>query len=245
MLFPIAEKFLSSARLSPYIQVTKGNEPASLDLYLDNLRIAQSFYAPLSLLEVAFRNALHDALTVNFETTDWLLTQQTGFMIDPSLTYMDQKRGKRITNDKVLKMVQAAINEFRQQRNHPPINGTALIAELPFGFWTTLFSRTYYFLLNKVPLRVFAQRPRGTTWETIGSKLTEIRTFRNRVYHYEPLCFQKQSNSVLCFSQLSRVHADIIALLSWIEPSLSVWLTEADRFPDVLKKLHRKHPTAT
>jgi hypothetical protein len=245
MLFPIAEKLLSPARLFPYKQAAKGDEQASLNLYLDNLRIAQSFYAPLSLLEVTFRNALHDVLAISFGADDWLLTQQAGFMVDPTLTSFDSRQGKTVTNNKVLTMVQAATTEYRQKRNAPPPNGAALIAELTFGFWTTLFSRKYFFLLNRNPLRAFAHRPRGTSWETISNKLTEVRTFRNRVYHYEPLCFQKSSNNVLCFSQLNTIHRSIIELLSWIDPSLPTWLTEADRVPDTLKKLGKKHPLAS
>ena len=245
MLFPTAERFLSSARLSPYKQAARGDEQASLQLYLDNLRIAQSFYAPLSLLEVSFRNALHEVLVASFNTEDWLLTQQTGFMVDSSLTSFDARQGKLVTNNKVLAMVQAATAEYKQKRGALPTSGVSLIAELTFGFWTTLFNKKYFLLLNRNPLRAFAHRPRGTSWETISNKLTEVRTFRNRVYHYEPLCFQKGSASIICLSQLQTTHASILELLSWIEPSLPVWLTEADRVPDTLKKLGQKHPLAS
>ena len=245
ILFPVAEKFLSPARLLPYKQAAKGDEQISLSLYLDNLRLAQSFYAPLSLLEVTFRNAPHDVLTINFGSDNWLLTQQKGFMIDSGLTYVDHKQGKSITNNKVLKMVQTAVAEFKQKRNYVPNNGTALIAELTFGFWTTLFSKRYFLLLNRSPLRAFAHRPRGTSWETISNKLAEVRAFRNRVYHYEPLCFQKNSSNILCFSQLDGIHANITDLLAWIEPSLPAWLAEADRVPETLKKLRKKYPMAS
>lgn len=245
MLFPVAEKFLSTARLLPYKQAAQNDEQASLRLYLDNLRLAQSFYAPLSLLEVAFRNSLHEVLSINFKSADWLLTEQSGFMVDASLTYFDHKRGKEVTNDKALRMMQAAVAEFKQQRNYVPSTGAALIAELSFGFWTTLFSRKYFFLLNKNPLRAFPHRPRGTTWEVVSNKLTEVRTFRNRVYHYEPLCFQKNSSNILCFSQLNNIHNSIADLLGWIDPSLPIWLAEVDRVPETLKKLRTKYPTAS
>lgn len=68
MLFQTAEKYLSSARLTPYMQAAKGDEQLSLALYLDNLRLAQSFYPALSLLEVSFRNALHDTLSIKFKS---------------------------------------------------------------------------------------------------------------------------------------------------------------------------------
>jgi hypothetical protein len=86
MLFPVAEKFLSTARLAPYKLAAQGNEQTSLRLYLDNLRLTQSFYIPLSVLAVALRNALHDVLANSFQSDNWLLIQRTGFMIDEKLT---------------------------------------------------------------------------------------------------------------------------------------------------------------
>lgn len=245
MLFQVAEKFLSSARLVPYKTAAHHDEQAGLHLYLDNLRLAQSFYSPLSLLEVAFRNALHDVLSSSFQSDNWLLTQQTGFMEDARLTYVDRSRNEQIINRKVQNMVKAAIQEFKERHKYYPPHGTAIIADLQFGFWTTLFSRRYFFILNKAPLRAFPNRPHGTKWETIGEKLQEVRKFRNRVYHYEPLCFQKNTANILCFSQLHQMHSTITELLGWLDPALPAWLAEADRVPDTLRTIGKKYPQAT
>lgn len=245
MLFQTAEKYISSARLIPYKQAVSGNEQAALQLYLDNLRAAQSFYASLSLLEVAFRNSLHEVLAKNFASGNWVIEQQRGFMIDPALTYLDRKLNRTVTNDKVLRMAQTAVSGFRQQRRVAPPDGRALIPELPFGFWTTLFTHRYYFLLHQSPLRAFPNRPRGTIWQTINTKLSEVRIFRNRVYHYEPLCFQGKGHRVLCLSQLEQIHATICELLGWIDPTLPPWLAEVDRAPEILQKLKRRYPAAS
>lgn len=244
MEFRLAEKFLSAPRLAPYKAASQGNEQKALQLYLDNLRAGQSFHTSLSLLEVTLRNVLHDELASEFRSDNWLLEQRAGFMKDPRLTYYDNKRGKDIINDKALKMVDVAIKEYRESRNGEPTHGTALIADLSFGFWTTLFSNKYFFILNRAPLRAFAHRPRGTERKVISDKLTNVRRFRNRVYHHEPLCFDKQVASGLCLSQLERMHNDITGLLSWLHPDLPVWLAEADRVPDTLQKLRKKHPAA-
>lgn len=245
MLFQNAQKFLSGPRLTPYLGASGGDEQKALLLYLDNLRLAQSFYIPLSFLEVALRNALHEVLERHFTSANWLLEQQQGFMIDNRLKNKDYRTGKTTTNDKVLRMVEAAVREFEERWNYLPPSGSVLIADLNFGFWTTLFSRTYFGLLQKSPLRAFPHRPRGTERETLYNKLKDIRTFRNRVYHYEPLCFQKHSMNVLCFSQLSKLHTTIMELLGWLDPSLPPWLAEADRVPDTLRTIGKKYPHAT
>ena len=244
MLFPSAEKLLSTARLAPYKRAALGNEQACLGLYLDNLRLARSFYPSLALLEVAFRNSLHDVLTVSLNSENWLLTEQTGFMMADSLTYFDRHKGQMVTNQKALNMVKEAVREYKQQRNYAPASGAAIIAELPFGFWTSLFSKAYFLLLDKNPLRAFPHRPRGTTWETINQQLIAVRRFRNRVYHYEPLCFQQPPAAVLCFSQLIQMHRSIVELLGWISPELPAWAAETDLVPETLKKLQKKYPLA-
>ncbi len=163
-------------------------------------------------------------------------------MIHPDLTYYSAESGENISNHKVLKMVLAAIKEYKEQRKHEPPTGKAIIAELSFGFWTTLFTKKYFLLLNRDPIRAFSkQRPQGTTWDIINAKLTRVRVFRNRVYHYEPLCFQKGSSNILCFSQLNEIHTDILELLTWIDPSLTQWVVEVDLVQEKLKKLQRKY----
>lgn len=164
-------------------------------------------------------------------------------MVDNRLTYIN-KEGEKTKNDKVLNMVAVAIKDFSELRKRAPFNGSAIIAELTFGFWTTLFSKKYFEVLNRTPLYAFPARPRGTTWEVINTKLGRVRTFRNRVYHYEPLCFQKDPSTILCFQQMYDVHADIIELLAWISPDMAQWLTEIDLVPEKLENLRKKHPSA-
>ena len=142
-------------------------------------------------------------------------------------------------------MVKAASQEFKGKHRYEPPNGAALIADLSFGFWTTLFTKTYFELLNRAPLNAFNYRPRGTGRDIAYDKLQEIRLFRNRVYHYEPLCFQSDPRKTLIFSQLENIHATICELLAWLDPTLPEWLAEVDRVPETLKKLKRKYPDAS
>lgn len=244
MLFQIAEKFLSPTRLQPYKEAMKGNEALTLSLYIDNLRVAQSFYPSLSILEVALRNSIHNSLAKEFRSSNWLLEQQTGFMIDRRLTYFN-KGGKEIINRKALNMMTAAINEFKEQRQYVPSVDSSIIAELPFGFWTTLFNKKYFDILNRAPLDAFPARPRGTGWGVINDKITNIRVFRNRIYHYEPLCFHKTATTALDFRRLYEVHGDITDLLAWISPDMAQWLKGIDLVPEKLKNLQKKYPDAT
>lgn len=47
--------------------------------------------------------------------------------------------------------------------------------------------------------------------------LKEIREFRNRIYHNEPICFR---GNAIDFSKAMEVRDDVQTLISWIDPEL-------------------------
>lgn len=52
-------KYISDARLQNYLDVCQNNYPKALKLYQVNMRLSQSFYPLLSLVEVILRIALN------------------------------------------------------------------------------------------------------------------------------------------------------------------------------------------
>jgi hypothetical protein len=59
----------------------------------------------------------------------------------------------------------------------------------------------------------------------MATKLNEIRLFRNRVYHNEPICFL---NNRINFAHVQRIIQTIYDLLSWIEPDLVTYVNYFD-----------------
>lgn len=65
-----------------------------------------------------------------------------------------------------------------------------IVAELNFGFWTSLFSKTYEEQMRKNNLiKIFnnLQKNKQINRAYLSRKLNNIRNFRNRIFHYEKI----------------------------------------------------------
>lgn len=121
-----------------------------------------------------------------------------------------------------------------------------VVAELDFGFWTGLFHGSYVFRSAKDPrlwggspryphtmrdlfTRVFPYRaPRFTSVTEVGPLLNELRHFRNRVFHHEPIFATAKRKCPL------DVYRDIHEVVGWIEPELARVLDRICRVRAVL-----------
>ena len=155
----IIDKYITEARLSAY-----GN----MDEYRDNLLLSRRFYILLAILEVALRNSINEHFAKKIGS-DWL--------DDNHFLCKDAKR---------------KISEAKNKLNHrhEPLTNDKIIAELNFGFWVGLFTQPYEIYLRYEDLKkIFPSIPsKKTTLITrriLLSKLHLIKTFRNRLFHYE------------------------------------------------------------
>jgi len=188
--------------------------PKELDkafsLYQSNIEISQSFYSNLSILEVSLRNSINKSFISYYSTKNWLmevLPKNIELQIKEIITKLEKSK-KDVTNDRI-------------------------IAELNFGFWTMLFNRgnaRYYW---KPLLRAFPYLPKNMRKRTIVSaKLNRLRTFRNRIYHYDPIIWN--------IKELVNRRSDINEILYWIEPNTAKWARSIDTFGDVKNKLRKR-----
>lgn len=204
----ISEIF-SEERLLPYLKRFPNDSLKAIELYKVNIKLSEACYVSLSVLEVALRNAIHNSFSKHFKTDYWLKTH-----LDSSLT----------------KQVLEAENKILSSRKQ--VTSGRLISELTFGFWTTLFNRKYAPVLWKPLHRVFHQMPAKERQRAIISpKLNTIRTFRNRIYHYEPISWD--------FDELEKHYKIIYEVIGWLEPDLIPWTKELDDFTTELDKAKR------
>src|ERR1700712_5245615 len=84
--FADLENYLSSQRLQRYLAAYSGDQDRAIKLYTANIKISQSFFPLLSLLEVILRNQINLKLSMHFGDPDWIINQRTGFMSDPLLS---------------------------------------------------------------------------------------------------------------------------------------------------------------
>ena len=68
---------ISRGRLEPYLN-GKRSLQESFGLYLWNVALCESLYPCLNSIEIALRNAIHDAASSNFGDEYWFLTRLFG-----------------------------------------------------------------------------------------------------------------------------------------------------------------------
>ena len=190
---------ISTDRFGTYLAARAGDQDRALALYEWNADICAAFYVPLQTIEVALRNAFHRELRSVYGAT-WTL--------DP---------GFRAKHSRLAVTIAETERQLRHQRI--AVDTPHVIAALAFGFWTTMLQPRYQntlwaHALNRAFPEFFVLHHRKITRPEAAAQFDEVRQFRNRVFHHEPL-FRRA---------LQDDYAAIRVAASWICPELLAWL---------------------
>lgn len=200
----------SRPRLLAYLNHLDCSDRLSiLSTYYWNIQLSQSLYPTLEALEIVLRNALHRALSELFKTKNWF---DFGFLHPKE---------------------QAVINQCKRSliKQKKQIEPDRMIAELRFGFWTSLFDLRYehrQILWPKLLPLVFRHIPKSfKTRHYLSKQLNYVRHLRNRVFHYEPIWY---------WHNLAEQHENIINLLKWLSPAAYEYILSLDHFQSFYKQ---------
>ncbi len=199
------EALISEQRLKTYDRLFNGNRAKAIEYYQLNIKIAQSLYPLLLYAEVSLRNMIHRSCMVHFKTDQWFQFCQQ----EEQLTKWD--------------LVKKRIGE----NFHKP-STDKIIAELTFGFWCSLLNKRNARYFWKPLQHAFPNLGSSVKREKLASTINQIRKFRNRIFHYEPIC------NDLNMLWVNYLH--IIQLLNWINPELANWLKSMDNFESLYNK---------
>jgi hypothetical protein len=230
--YEIFEKYLSAPRIERYLIAAKSNKQSCINLYKSNLSISKAFHPVLGLFEVILRNKISHVLSRHFNDEDWIINQQSGFMIDGSLDYINDRGFKIETNRFIFNSVKTA--EQKLLKRSIPINSNRLIAEQSMSFWTELFEKKYYKILKGRPIQIFEKLPKDISRVDISNRLNKIRRFRNRINHNEPICFE--GLNIALTIPIETIEA-INTLLMWINPETLKLLEEFNDVENQIKQL--------
>lgn len=221
----LRNKYLSRPRHNRYLNATDNDKNRAKRLYNANIRLAQATHPLLTQFEVVLRNSLNSQLSSHFVDTDWIINQKNGFMRNNSLRHSNffLRRSILKTEDKLT-------------RRRIPITSGKIISDQTFGFWIALFLRHHYSLIAGQPLHIFVNKPASEDRASIYSKLNDIRNFRNRVNHCEPLCFN--GNNIDCTQTLD-IRSKLYDLIKWIEPELVPFFESIDNIQNKVNNILR------
>ena len=221
----LRNKYLSRPRNNRYLNATANDKNRAKRLYNANIRLAQAMHPLLTQFEVVLRNSLNVQLSSYFVDTDWIINQTNGFMKNPSLAHSHY-----FLRNAVLK------TEKKLNRRSIPITNGKLISDQTFGFWIALFLPHHYSLIGGQPIQIFINKPTTEDRASLYSKLDDIRNYRNRVNHCEPLCFN--ANNIDC-TETHNIRRKLYDLLSWIEPELVPFFESIDNVQSKIDNIMR------
>ncbi len=157
---------VSYDRLDSY---RRGGVPdhVALGRYLWNMALSEALYPALHAVEIALRNNIHHAAQEHYNYNElWFDTYNL------------------LETREVQKVVEA---RAELQRNHKPLNGGRNVAELGFGFWTSLLNSRYEQTLIQPLLPKLLPHAPATHQdrEELRRRMEKIRRPRNRAFHHE------------------------------------------------------------
>ncbi|WP_448204394.1 hypothetical protein [Azospirillum sp. sgz302134] len=199
---------LSQTRISRYLTEARGNRQLAMRLYQWNADIGESLYWPLQTLEITCRNAIARVLEDKYGAA-W---------------HMDGKF-HRTLDDQAFGKLKEALNRQERKRGAGRVVADHVIADLSFGFWTSLMTRSY-----EVPFGwtsrlciAFPFIPFGATRQTVSRPLDDARALRNRISHHEPLLGLR----------LTIKYREILDVLGWTCPETRWYVEQHSRFLEV------------
>ena len=208
---------LTTARLGSYLRATSGDIETAVRLYDWNTNAASALYEDLGRLEVVFRNAIDGALMRYGREKGW---QEVWYR---RVQLFSGQQASRAQDD-----IDAARLRATRYGKDEEIHGK-VVAELNFGFWRYLCERPYLTSLwvpavgSAFPMHPEASNPRQIRTDA-ADRMQRLHFLRNRIAHHEPI---HQRN-------LSRDHAHVLEIVSWICSDCRTWIATTSRTPAVL-----------
>jgi hypothetical protein len=211
MQIEVLERLFSKSRLETYYNIFPNDKEKAIVYYQLNIQISEALYPLLSNFEVVLRNSIHNSFSIHFKTENWF---------------------EKINYPEMVDQINVAKSKISLSKKEFTID--KLVSELTLGFWTALFNKKYAKdfwkpLMYAFPMISKDQKHRNK----IAFKLNNIRKFRNRIFHFEPI-----------FNELDILeinHKNILETLEWMNLEIVKWTRKIDRFENLLieaKKLN-------
>ena len=174
----------SPARLNRYKIACGGDTRKAMSLYRHNVKLCQKYYGVLNIFEIILRNAIDRHYRVHFNDADWIIHQ-----LQPSgmLAHTPHKT--------------EALKHHLQLTMKGKYSPDKMLSAQSFGFWTYMFNKIPFNAGGKNLLNIFSNKQTGLGQKAVYNELKDIKAFRNRIAHHEPICFDTQGNKNMAYAQ--------------------------------------------
>jgi hypothetical protein len=207
------DKLLSQARFARYLDRYKGDRKFAFRLYTWNLAVSSAMWGPISMIEIAVRNTLHDQLVERTQRGDW--------WADTRIQLCRNERNA----------IESAVTTL-QRRGIPEPSSDQVVAATSFGLWVGLTSAgiprdrmlSYETTLWQPRLQHAFPHRGDRRRKYIHACLEDIRILRNRIAHHEPIYR----------SPLKSIYEDILEVAAMIHPDARDFIESHSRAREVI-----------
>lgn len=201
------EPTLSPARIGTYMLAAGHDESRALALYLWNAQLGEAFHLPIQAVEIALRNRINCVLVRSFGVDWWC---------EPSFKTLAEKRQNDSINEVVTRIT---------RRGQSLVTGQ-IVAGLSFGFWVSMLDARYNpFVWSQHLSTGFPNLPATQSREDLQRVARKIATFRNRIWHHEPI-FK---------ADISDNYSTCMRALEWLCPHKMGWIKPQCKVMTVLR----------
>jgi len=210
----VIERIISIERLEPYLRRQENNLDKAILHYKSNISISEAFYPLLAILEIGVRNCMDDQLSKRFEDKYWF--ENFEFIKIASRFQIDQ-------------IAMARSNILSQKK---AITSGKVIAELSFGFWTSLLDTKFEMTLWKSLRLSFRNCPKQIRKrKTMSAKFNGIRKLRNRIFHHEAITWD--------LHVLDSYKNEILEGIEWLDIGMLEWVGELNHVDTIIENNKR------
>jgi len=205
-------RLIGPERLAKYKAAAKGDRALAFELYRWNVQISAALFESMHYFEIGFRNTAHEAMQSKKELVD---PGGPPWFDNPHFPLQGQ--GPRVVN--LARRRASTDTETYDDEGR-------IIAELTFGFWSSLLSEGYNRLIWRGGLA--AAYPLAKR-KTLHAEVSHLVRLRNRVAHHEPIH--------TC--DLHRAYQRLITTSEYVSPRLGWWIDSTSRIPQLLRERPR------
>lgn len=210
------ERHFGRPRLAHYLAEFDGDTDRAAALYVWNISISAEMWRALAIFEVAFRNAIDQALSVRHAR----LGRQGHWIFDDAGEIGRDAHGLARHRQP---FVDVALARERVRRNHKSLDAGQIISELPFGFWHQMVSRRQLALWPDIA-SAFAGAP-DRRQATVQEPIRRIREMRNRIGHHHRVWAHA----------VGPCYEDILTVAKYIDPELHAFIDAHCAVTNLLK----------
>ena len=204
---------ISAPRFASHLRACGNSCEAALKLYRWNLEVSAAFMGPLHLCEIAARNGIADAIAT-VHGTDW---PRTGGFIRS----LPEGQGHRDYNAK---------RDLQERARHSSTAGQVIV-DLKFIFWERMLASGFQRSIWRHHFRtVFPGYDKTLSVSdarvACRDDLKDVRLFRNRIAHHEPVFTRDLQGDLERISRIVR----------WRNPVAAAWLTKIETVTPLIER---------